>query len=48
LVSDYLPFLTVTYKEKCSLLLVQELKRMGLIGNDNRIDVAKFLTFVLE
>lgn len=47
-VSDYLPFMTISFKKECSGLLKQELHKLGLITLQNRIDIAKFLNFIIE
>lgn len=46
-VSNYLPFMTVTYKKECSLLLTQELNNLGLTNENNRIDTNKFLKYII-
>ncbi len=47
-VSDYLPFMTISFKKECSVLLKQELNKLGLITLQNRIDITKFLNFIIE
>ncbi|NCC73215.1 MAG: hypothetical protein EOM06_07425 [Sphingobacteriia bacterium] len=47
-VSDYLPFMTISFKEECSVLLKQELEKLGLIAENNRIDTQKFLNYIIE
>jgi len=47
-ISNYLPFLTIENKEICSNLLQEELKKLDLIGENQRIDINKFLTYIIE
>lgn len=47
-VSNYLPFMTIAFKEECSLLLKQELSKLNLINADNKIDTQNFLKYIIE
>lgn len=47
-VSTYLPFLTIEFKNECTQILVRRLKSMGLIGEDEKIDLNRFLNFILD
>jgi hypothetical protein len=47
-VANYLPFMSVNFKKECSLLLKQELEKLGLINSTNKIDADKFLNYILE
>jgi len=47
-VSNYLPFLTIRFKETCSGILHKELKRLDLITINNKIDSEKFLKFIIS
>ncbi len=46
-VSKYLPFLTLESKKECSQLLQDELLNLNLIDSNNRIDIYKFLLYIL-
>ncbi len=47
-ISSYLPFLTLENKEICSKLLQEELLKLNIIGENNRIDINTFLNYILE
>jgi len=47
-VSGFLPFMTINFKNECSLLLKSELENLGLINNSNKIDIDKFLNYIIE
>jgi hypothetical protein len=46
-VSNYLPFMTLEFKGECSILLQEELKKLDLLDNQNKIDKHKFLRFII-
>lgn len=46
-ISSFLPFMTITFKEECSYLLQKELRRLGLINQDNKIDINNFLQYII-
>jgi hypothetical protein len=47
-VAEALPFMSMKYKNECSQLLKEELDKLGLINTDNRIDIDKFLNYIIE
>jgi hypothetical protein len=46
-VSNYLPFMTLEFKSECSILLQQELTKLDLLNNENKIDRNKYLKFIV-
>ena len=46
-VSEFLPFMTLKFKKECSSLLDRELRRLYLIDENERIDVHKYLQFII-
>ncbi len=46
-VSNYIPFLTIEYREKCSILLQKELLKLDLLNKDNTINPEKFLRYII-
>jgi hypothetical protein len=47
-VAEYLPFMTIKFKQECSSLLQEELKRLDLVNQNNKIDLEKFLKYIVE
>jgi hypothetical protein len=47
-VSDYLPFMSLEFKQECSLLLAQKLADLKLLNDDGTLDSYKFLEFSLH
>jgi hypothetical protein len=47
-IGDFLPFLTIEFREECSRILVNELERYGLTDINNTINIENFLSFVLQ
>jgi hypothetical protein len=47
-VANYLPFMTIKFRKKCSSLLISELKEMGMLTDKEKIDPIKFLKFVVN
>lgn len=46
LVEQYLPYYTLRYRKEASGLLSTELRRLGLVGRDGRLDKESFLAFL--
>jgi len=46
-VSEYLPFMTLSFKKECSSLLQIELRRLNLINKAEKIDVTSFLRYII-
>jgi len=46
-VSNYLPFMTLEFKSECSILLQEELTKLDLLNNENKIDRNKYLKFII-
>ncbi len=47
-ISNYLPFMTLSFKKECSLLLVEELRKLDLLDHNDKIDQIKFLNFTID
>lgn len=47
-VADYLPFLTIKFRNECSDLLKYRLDKLGLIDSNNKIILSKYLDFLIE
>lgn len=47
-VSEYIPFLSVINRESCSSLLKKELVRLSLIGENNKININRFINFIID
>jgi hypothetical protein len=46
-ISNYLPFMTLRFKEQCSELLQEELMKLDLLDDENKIDENKYLQFII-
>ncbi len=46
-VANYLPFMTIKFKQECSLLLKSELLKMDLIDQEGNLSIDKFLKFIV-
>lgn len=44
-VANYIPFMTLKFRNECSLLLMQKLKSLGLLNVDGAVNAEKFLAF---
>ena len=47
-VSNYLPFMTLNFREKCSILLKEKLIKLDLLNEYGKIDPIKFLKFTVS
>jgi len=47
MISSYLPFMTIEFKKECSELLKSELIKLDLVGDNSKIDIDKFLAFII-
>ena len=49
IIGNFLPFHSLTLREKCGKLLAAELKRLGLVDNETgRLDAGKFQQFITQ
>lgn len=47
-VANYLPFMTIKFRKRCSALLKGRLERMNMLTNEGKVDAVKFLQFVVN